>query len=249
VAVIILLFSPVQINSLYGFLGLGELPSYVGPILTAVTVIVITNSFNLIDGLDGLAACIGLLALTAFGIWFFVVGDPVYALYCFAMIGGILAFLVFNWEPSDIFMGDTGAMVIGMLLAILLIHFMSVNNGLPPTHPFKYTATIASAAAFIIIPLCDTLRIIILRLSKGQSPVKPDKSHIHHALIRLGLSHARTVMILGSVNALYILGAFFLRSVPDLYMIPGIIVFAMVLSLILDRLIVNKLSTKVAPHD
>ena len=249
VAVIILSFSSVHINSLYGFLGWGELPPYAGPIITAFTVIVITNSFNLIDGLDGLAAGVGILALASFGLWFYLVNDHVYALYCFAMIGGILAFLVFNWEPSDIFMGDTGAMVIGMLLAILVIHFMNVNYDLSAAHPYKFTATIASAAAFIIVPLCDTLRIVILRLSKRQSPFRPDKSHIHHALIRLGLNHSTTVIILVSVNAIYILGAFLLRSVGDKYMIPAILLFAIVLSLILDRLIITKLSTKASSHD
>jgi UDP-N-acetylmuramyl pentapeptide phosphotransferase/UDP-N-acetylglucosamine-1-phosphate transferase len=249
VAVIILSFSPVQIHSLYGFLGWGELPPFVGPFLTGFTVIVITNSFNLIDGLDGLAACSGALALLAFGIWFYWIGDPVYALFCFAMIGGILAFLVFNWEPSDIFMGDTGAMVIGMLLAILVIHFMSVNSNLPIGHPAKFTATIASAACFIIIPLADTVRIIILRLSRRQSPFKPDKSHIHHALIRLGLAHSTAVFILVSVNAFYLLAAYVFRMVSDRYMLPAIVLLAVALSIILDRLILSKLSTKVTSHD
>src|ERR1700712_4148497 len=101
VAVIILLFSETQINSFYGLLGINEIPVYIGYPITAFTIIVITNSFNLIDGLDGLAGSIGIVSLTAFGIWFYSVGDFNYSLMCFAMLGGILAFLVFNWEPSQ----------------------------------------------------------------------------------------------------------------------------------------------------
>jgi UDP-GlcNAc:undecaprenyl-phosphate GlcNAc-1-phosphate transferase len=234
VAVIILLFSSIQISSLYGLFGVHEVPSFLGYIVTGFTIIIITNSFNLIDGLDGLAGSVGIVALTAFGIWFFWVGDTIFSLFSFAMMGGILAFLVFNWEPSEIFMGDTGAMVIGMLLAILVIHFMSVNYHLPETHPAKFTAIIASAVSFIIIPLCDTLRIIILRISKGQSPFKPDKSHIHHRLMRLGITHSRTSLILASLNGIYIAGAFLFRQVGDRIMLPVVLIYSIALSVLLD---------------
>lgn len=246
VAVIILLFSGVHIASLYGFLGVNEIPMAVGYTLTAFTIIVITNSFNLIDGLDGLAGSVGLIALVAFGTWFYLADDFVFGLFSFSMAGGLLAFLVFNWEPSEIFMGDTGAMVIGMLLAIMAIHFMNVNNSLPEFHAVKFSASIASAAAFIIVPLADTLRIIVLRLSKGKSPFSPDKSHIHHAIMRLGVTHSRTAMILALVNASFIFLSFMLRGYGDKIMIPLIIVISLVLSIILDRLILRKLATKTA---
>jgi UDP-GlcNAc:undecaprenyl-phosphate GlcNAc-1-phosphate transferase len=244
VSVVILLFSSVQIHSLYGFLGINELPVILSYLLTGFTIIVITNSFNLIDGLDGLAGSIGLVALTAFGVWFFVVDDVVFSLLSFAMVGGILAFLVFNWEPSEIFMGDTGAMVIGMLLAVLAIHFMSVNEALPIGHAVKFSATIATAGCFIIIPLADTLRIIILRTLRGQSPFAPDKSHIHHAIMRLGMSHAQTAIILASVNAMFIAGAFFFRNYSDKYILVAVIILALGLSFILDRMIIRRVTAK-----
>lgn len=244
IAVVILLFSGVQIGSFYGLFGIGEIPEVISYILTGFVVILITNSFNLIDGLDGLAGSIGLSALTAFGVWFYFADETIFALLCFAMIGGILAFLVFNWEPSEIFMGDTGAMVIGMLLALLVIHFMSINDSLPIDHPAKYNATIATGVCFIIIPLADTLRIIILRTLRGQSPFSPDKSHIHHAIMRLGTSHSRTALILASVNMLFIFAAWIFRDFEDVWLLPGVVALAVVLSVILDRLIVRKLSGK-----
>lgn len=244
VAVVILLFSTIHIESLYGFLGIGVLPDIVGYMLTAFVIIVITNSFNLIDGLDGLAGSVATVGLSAFGIWFYFVGDQMFALLCFAMIGGILAFLVFNWDPSEIFMGDTGAMVIGMFLGVLVIHFMNTNFDLPETHPMKFSASIATAACFIIIPLSDTPRIIILRLLRGRSPFSPDKSHIHHAIMRLGRTHAQTAIILGSVNIFFVLIAWIFRGASDRWMLPGVVLFAVLLSVILDRLIKRKLSAK-----
>ena len=244
VAILILLFSPIYIHSLYGFAGINEIPIVVGQLITLFVIIIITNSFNLIDGLDGLAGSIGVVALLAFGAWFFLAEEYIFSLLCFVMIGGILAFLIFNWEPSEIFMGDTGAMVIGMLLSILIIRFMNCNYALPDNNPIKFTATIASAACFIIVPLCDTLRIIILRISKGQSPFKPDKSHIHHAIMRLGVTHSTTSIILATINALFIFGAYVFRRYSEKYVLVGVVLFAFISIFLLDRLIINRLSTK-----
>jgi UDP-GlcNAc:undecaprenyl-phosphate/decaprenyl-phosphate GlcNAc-1-phosphate transferase len=242
VAIIVLSFSTVQITSFYGFLGVTEIPVWLGYFITGFTLLVITNSFNLIDGLDGLAGSVGLVVLTSLGFWFYLSNDAVFALLSFSMIGGILAFLVFNWQPAEIFMGDTGAMVIGILLGMLVIHFMNSNYSLPSYHELKLSGTIASAAALLIIPLTDTLRIMILRISRGQSPFSPDKSHIHHALMRLGFSHGKTAITLASVNLVFIAMAFSLRHLGDIIMLPMVIFLAFVLSFILDRLITRKLS-------
>jgi UDP-N-acetylmuramyl pentapeptide phosphotransferase/UDP-N-acetylglucosamine-1-phosphate transferase len=243
IAIVILLFSGISISSFYGLFGIYEIPNGVGYPLTVLSIVVITNAFNLIDGLDGLAGSVGLVALTAFGSWFFWIGDLTFALFAFAMIGGILAFLVFNWQPAEIFMGDTGAMVIGMLLSVMAIHFMAANESLSSIHPAVFEAPIATAASFIIVPLSDTLRIIILRISKGQSPFQPDKSHIHHALMRIGMTHGKTALTLASVNLFFILVAFALRSYGDTVVLPIVVVTAAMLSILLDRLIIRKLST------
>lgn len=242
IAVVILLFSTIHIQSLYGFMGIEKIPLVAGYLITGFTIIVITNAFNLIDGLDGLAGSVGLVSLLAFGLWFYWVEDYVFSLFSFAMAGGILSFLIFNWEPSEIFMGDTGAMIIGMLLAVLAIRFMNLNDGLLFSHPAKFSASIATAGCIIIVPLCDTLRIIILRLSKGQSPFTPDKSHIHHAIMRLGMTHAQTAIVLVIVNIIFILLAIIFRTYTDNYMILGVIGFSVLLSFILDRMILKKLA-------
>jgi UDP-N-acetylmuramyl pentapeptide phosphotransferase/UDP-N-acetylglucosamine-1-phosphate transferase len=240
-SLLIFLFD-LRIKTFYGLFGVHELHDLVSYIITYFTIIVITNSFNLIDGLDGLAGTIAIVALLAFGIWFYLVDDQIFSILAFAMLGGIFAFLIFNWEPSEVFMGDTGALVIGMMLAILAIHFINVNYSLPAMTPYKFNGSVGTAACIIIIPLVDTLRIVILRISKGQSPFAPDKSHVHHAIMRLGMSHSQTTITLAGVQVLYIALAITFHQFSDIYVLSGLLVLSFLLSVTLDRLIINRLS-------
>lgn len=237
-SLLIFLFE-LRIHSLYGLFGITELPLWVSIVLTYFTIIVITNSFNLIDGLDGLAALLGIISLLTFGAWFFFVSDVVFATLAMAMAGSVGAFLIYNWEPSKIFMGDTGALVIGLLLAVFTIRFMELNYALRD-NDMQLGSTIAIATSVIIIPLIDTLRIFILRASKGQSPFKPDKSHVHHALLRLGFSHSKTAVILGIVQVFCIGTALILQYYGDLIGLPVLIGIAVALSIWLDRMLISK---------
>jgi UDP-N-acetylmuramyl pentapeptide phosphotransferase/UDP-N-acetylglucosamine-1-phosphate transferase len=239
-ACLLIFLFDLRLSSFYGLFGIHELPAVVSAILTIFTMIVITNSFNLIDGLDGLAGTIATIALLSFGVWFFLVGEVIFAVFAFAMLGAILAFLIFNWEPSEVFMGDTGALVIGMLLAVLAIHFINLNFALPNGDPYKFSASISTAACFIIIPLVDTLRIIILRVVKGQSPFMPDKSHVHHAIMRLGMTHSKTTIILGITHLFYIILALSLKRYSENILLIGLLSLSVCLSLFLDRLILKK---------
>lgn len=245
-SLLIFLFD-LRLDSLYGIFGVTDLPDGLSYVFTIFTIIIITNSFNLIDGLDGLAGTIAIIALFCFGTWFFLNDDTIFATLSYTMLGAILAFLIFNWEPSEVFMGDTGALVIGMLLAILAIQFINVNYALPVDSPYKFVSSIGTAACFIIIPLVDTSRIIILRLVKRQSPFKPDKSHIHHAIMRLGKSHSQVTIILASVHICYIAMAFFLRDLSERYVLLAVIGLSVGLSLSLDRLILKRLDLKEVP--
>jgi UDP-N-acetylmuramyl pentapeptide phosphotransferase/UDP-N-acetylglucosamine-1-phosphate transferase len=137
-------------------------------------------------------------------------------------------------------MGDTGALVIGMMLAILVIHFIDLNYNLPVGTPYKFTASVGTAACFIIIPLVDTGRIIILRLSQKKSPFKPDKSHIHHAIMRLGMTHSQTTLILATTQVVYIGVALIFYRTTDRYLLSAILGLSIFLSIMLDRLILKK---------
>ena len=240
----LMFFFDERLTGFYGVFGIQEFPLWLSYLLTLATIIVVTNAFNLIDGLDGLAGTISSVALLFFGVWFFLVGDLVFSVLAFCMLGSILAFLIFNWDPSEIFMGDTGALVIGLMLSIMTIHFINENNNLSRYDAYKFTASVATAACIIIIPLIDTARIIILRLSKGQSPLKPDKSHIHHAIMRLGMSHSQTTLILAIVHVIYIGLAVVAHKMSENWVLLGLLVFSIILSVFLDRLILRRKAVK-----
>lgn len=244
VALMIIFLMDVRIRTFDGIFGLHEIPLAISYLVTLLTIIIITNSFNLIDGLDGLAGTIASIALITFGTWFFLVGNTVFAILCFAMLGSLLAFLIFNWDPSEVFMGDTGALVIGMMLSILAIQFMATNEVLPSANPYKFKASISTAICIIIIPLIDTLRIILLRLYKRKSPFSPDKSHIHHAIMRLGFSHAQTTITLAFFHLFFIALAILCRGISDAVLLLAIGILTLGFSIILDKLILRKRDAK-----
>jgi UDP-N-acetylmuramyl pentapeptide phosphotransferase/UDP-N-acetylglucosamine-1-phosphate transferase len=239
-SLLIFLFD-LRLRSFYGILGVYEIPFLLSCILTVFTIIVVTNSFNPIDGLDGLAGTIASIALIFFGISFYLVGDIIYATLSFCMLGSIVAFLFFNWEPSEIFMGDTGALVIGMMLSILTIHFIDLHFSLPSENFYRYKASISGAVAVLCIPLADTLRIFILRLVKRQSPFKPDKNHIHHTFLRLGFSHSKATIMLAIIQSAFIVIVFIMRGINDNYLLLGIISAWIVGSLIIQRVMQKRL--------
>lgn len=241
-ATILILLFDLRLKSMYGLFGIYEIPVVLSYVLTVFTIIVITNSFNLIDGLDGLAATLAIISLLAFGIWFILVGDGVFAVLTFGMLGALIAFLIFNWEPSKIFMGDTGALVVGMMLSITAIHFINYNYNLSADHDFRFTGSVAPAICCIIVPLVDTMRIFILRLARKQSPFTPDKSHIHHSIMRLGFSHGKTTLLLSSMQVLYIVLALLLSSVNDNYSLLTVVLLSIAMSVVLDQLIFTRLN-------
>ncbi|MCI0750348.1 MAG: undecaprenyl/decaprenyl-phosphate alpha-N-acetylglucosaminyl 1-phosphate transferase, partial [Flammeovirgaceae bacterium] len=230
-----------RLTSLHGLFGINEIPLWLSYVITYFTIIVITNSFNLIDGIDGLAGTLASLSLLAFGTWFFLVDDLIFATLAYSMAGGIIAFLKFNWDPSEIFMGDTGAIVIGFSLSIFAIHLIELNNQLPVLTPFRFTSSIAPSVCFLLVPLVDTLRVFILRSLKGRSPLSPDKNHLHHGLIRLGLPHGKAAILLGAVQGIFIISAFTFSGWTNLQLLTSAIVLAIILSVILDRLLIRKL--------
>lgn len=242
-AVMVIVLSGVKLTSLYGLFGVAGINPIIGFIVSLFTIVVITNAFNLIDGLDGLAGTIAMVSLMFFGIWFALIEESFTPVLIFSMLGAVAAFLSFNWEPARIFMGDTGALVLGFLFSVLAIHFIETNYHLNNDNIYKFKASISTAICVIIIPLCDTLRIFIVRLSKGKSPFEPDKSHIHHALMRLGLRHYQTAIVLGVVNVLFIGVAITFQRYGDNVLLPIILGLAILFSVSIDALIKRRVTT------
>jgi UDP-GlcNAc:undecaprenyl-phosphate GlcNAc-1-phosphate transferase len=230
----------IKIASFYGIFSEATLNPWISFGITLFIIIIITNSFNLIDGIDGLAGTFSAVCLSVFGFWFYMAGDIHYSTICFCLVGSVIGFLIFNWEPSKIFMGDTGALLIGMMLSVLAIRFIDVNYNLPTESPVRFSSSIFTAICFLIVPMLDTSRIIVIRLSKGISPLKPDKRHVHHSLVRIGLSHQAAVGILAAIQLLFVGAAFLLREFSDLYIAGFVFGFAILFNLVLNQLIRGK---------
>lgn len=219
-ASIITLFSDVQLHSFYGFLGVhNSLPNWVYMLVSIFTLLVLINAFNLIDGINGLAACIGALICLVLGCWFFLIGQIAFSVVAFATVGAILAFLRYNITPAQIFMGDTGSLLIGMIGAILIVKFIDLNYNLPIGSKFRFEGGPAVAMGIMIIPIFDTLRVFITRIMRGTSPFRPDRRHIHHLLVDAGYSHMEATGILVFVNSCFILFVFSLHQVLNMHWI------------------------------
>ncbi len=202
---IVVVFGGVQVTNLHGFFGVFEIHYLIGVPLSVLTIIVVTNAINFIDGVDGLAATITIIIASTFGIWFFLVEDYQYFILSLAIVGALLAFLRFNFfsKNKKIFMGDTGSLIIGFLLAVLAIHFNEKNLSLVNK---DYHILPAPSVTFgiMIIPLFDMLRVMFVRIMKRKSILYPDNNHIHHLCLRLGLSHHQTVLLIAVINLLFI---------------------------------------------
>jgi UDP-N-acetylmuramyl pentapeptide phosphotransferase/UDP-N-acetylglucosamine-1-phosphate transferase len=209
-AFMVIYYGGVQLKSMHGFLGLNQMPEMFSLMLTYFAVIVIINSFNLIDGVDGLAGSLGLMAASIFGIYFLIVNMPAYSILAFSMAASLLAFLIFNFQPAKIFMGDTGSLLIGLVCAILVIKFINVAGS--PDISYPVAAAPAVGFAILLIPLLDTLRVFGIRIFYRRSPFSPDRNHIHHILLDKGFSHRAVTFIIVALNIFAIACVFLGRS-------------------------------------
>ncbi len=207
---IIIKFGGIQITNFHGFLGVYEIPHTTSIIISLFTIIVITNSFNLIDGVDGLAGSLGLLTTLVFGAYFFYAGQLAYAVMAFALSGSIIGFLIYNFSPAKIFMGDTGSLLLGLINSILVIKFINIAGNSASNLPIASAPAIAFS--ILMIPLFDTLRVFGLRIIQRRSPFSPDRTHVHHFLLDLGLSHRMVTITCVLVNITFIGMAYFMRN-------------------------------------
>lgn len=223
-ATILIHLGGIRLDSMHGLLGLNKLPEAFGLALSYLTIIVVINSFNLIDGVDGLAASLGILTMTVFGIYFFTIDYQAYALFAFSLAGSLGAFMIFNHHPAKIFMGDSGSLMIGLANAILVIKFINVCD--KPSVVVQVTSGVAIGFSILIVPLLDTLRVFIIRIINGRSPFTPDRNHVHHLLLDRGLGHAAVTFTCVAINILFIMLAWFGRSLGPNYLLLGILCIA-----------------------
>lgn len=211
VGFILVMLGDVRIESLHGLFGVSDsFPEEASVFLSLFVYIVVVNAFNLIDGVDGLAGGVGFISTLVFGIWFQLLGVEYLSIISFSLCGALAGFLIFNFNPARIFMGDSGSLTVGAIITFLSIRLIEtpVNSG---PEIFQNVSTPVLAMAILAYPLLDTLRVFSIRSAKGVSPFSADKNHLHHKLLEKGCTHKKTVLILYLYTALVILLALFVN--------------------------------------
>ena len=197
-------FGDIRITNMHGLWGVGEMNYIMSLLVTIFLLLVLINSFNLIDGIDGLASGIGVLSALFFCIWFALSRHMDYAIFSASLIGSLMIFFVFNvfGKRNKIFLGDTGSMLIGLLIAIFVIKFLEFESS--AIRIASISSAPAVAICVLIVPIFDTLRVFIVRVVTGNSPFKPDRNHLHHRLVDLTGSHLKATAIVLFVNMMFI---------------------------------------------
>jgi UDP-GlcNAc:undecaprenyl-phosphate GlcNAc-1-phosphate transferase len=189
VAFILVWRADIRVESFYGLFGVGILPVWASYIFSILVITFIVNAYNLIDGLDSLSSSVGIYALASYTGVFIFNGAYEDCMLAFSAMGALLGFWIYNKPPAKIFMGDSGSLSIGLLLAYFAIRV--VNLPLDSENTFNPVF----AMAVLVYPVIDTLRVFIKRICNGGSPFTADRNHLHHALIDLGFSHGRATLI------------------------------------------------------
>ena len=230
---IVCYFADIRITSFYGFFGIGDISEPLSIMVSILVILLVVNAFNLIDGIDCLSGIIGFIASISFTFAFYELHQQglMYLSVCIA--GSLAGFLYFNRSPAKIFMGDTGSLMLGFLIAILSIKFIEFNkyNATTNMHPIFRSAP-AMVCGLLIVPIFDTLRVFTLRIIRGVSPFNADRNHIHHRLIDFKLTHMQSSGVLAVINLFFIAVVYLLQDIGTLELFMFISVLVMTLNVI-----------------
>ena len=196
----------LYINNFYGLFGIYALPQIVGIPLTMLLVVFITNAINLIDGIDGLASGICIVALGVFGLVFACDHLWIFSLLAFTCVGVLIPFFIYNvFGNADrgrkIFMGDTGSLTLGYILSFLVIQYC-MYNGVKQIP--GYSGVINIALSILLVPCLDVIRVVIGRIQRHKSPFLPDKTHIHHKFMAMGVSPRKALVLIQLISLSFI---------------------------------------------
>lgn len=204
---------PLRLDHVQGIPFLSDIPVSLGIVLTIAVIVLLTNAFNLIDGINGLAGGIGFIASAAMGYACYQAGDTGFAILGFTISGALLGYLPFNFPHAKTFMGDNGSLLVGFLLSILTLRLLgNVDAGM------QGTSGIAIAAMFI--PVLDTLQVMAKRLIAGNSIFTPDRQHLHHQCLRLTKSPGLSTVILCTIQGLICMLSYYMAPIGVIVIMP-----------------------------
>ena len=195
------------INDLHGLLGIHEVAAWFGYPLTILVIVFIINSINLIDGIDGLASGLCGVATLFYGMVFFLLQEYIYAVLSFATLGVLVPFFYYNVfgdanKQKKIFMGDTGSLTTGMILCVLSLKLLQCST---TDIPDGFPNLLVLAYSPLFIPCLDVVRVYLHRVRNGKNPFLPDKNHIHHKLLAVGMRQRAAMVTIISFSLLFTL--------------------------------------------
>jgi len=216
------------------------LSTFVSITVSVAIILLLINSFNLIDGIDGLASGVGIIASIVFGVWFILNNKISMAVLVFSLLGSLAAFFWYNVfsKKYKIFLGDTGSMITGFLMSLFLIRFLEMNLHDTPIKPAEVIPAIS--LAIFIIPVFDLFRILFVRIIKHKSPFSGDNNHIHHKILILAGSHLKATIIILSFNVAIIAIVWILRALGNAILIAFLFSICLILLLIIHYCFIIK---------
>lgn len=208
-----------------------KIPTAIAWLVTILAVCASINAYNMMDGIDGLAGCMAAISLAALGYALYSV-DPDISQFCWVIVIALIPYLMVNLTippfSRKIFLGDAGSMFLGFIIGVLVLYGSQQSNGHNAFNPI-------TALWIIGLPLMDMLGIMVRRIRKGQSPLRPDRNHLHHILLHAGLSSKQSLLLIVLINSLIVTCGIILESngVPQWLMMTLYLVFFMTYSLCL----------------
>jgi len=195
ISAIIIFYGGFNLSSFGGLLWLEQIPIVLQLPITVFMVLLFTNAYNFIDGVDGLAGSLGVIITSCFGALFIHYGKLDFAVLSFCVTGALLGFLFYNFAPAKIFMGDTGSLVIGFIISVMAIelHNTGISN---PGIAIKPVLIIA----ILFIPLYDITRVFLIRMVNGNSPFLADRNHMHHLMLGYGFGHRSVALLMAALG-------------------------------------------------
>ena len=232
-AAFLLCISGLWIASLDHIFYIDRIPYWIGMPLTMLFVVYITNAINLIDGIDGLASGLSAISLFVAIMLCMMSGDIIWAMLAIAYLGVVLTFFCFNvyGGKNKVFMGDAGSLTLGYTLSFIVLHFWQAH---PVWNPYLHNIGIIILST-LIIPMLDVVRVMMSRIRDGRNPFLPDKNHIHHKLMRTGLSGRMTMLTILLISATFIIANYLVASMLS----QTLIIVLDILLFIMMHLIIN----------
>jgi UDP-N-acetylmuramyl pentapeptide phosphotransferase/UDP-N-acetylglucosamine-1-phosphate transferase len=236
--VAVLLWSPLKLETLHGFLYVDQISPWLSYPLSALLVLFFMQAYNLIDGIDGHAASIGIVIFGCFGTLFWMMQDFLFLTISAVLVAGLVVYLWYNFSNIyKIFMGDTGTLLIGFFIGFSLLRIFSYSPGTIEQLPFDGRFLPVLLSAVLFVPTFDVIRVMIVRRRERKPVLSPDRNHVHHVLTDAGLSHRRASFLSASFSLSFILIVFLIIQSQSIVLLSfAAVLFILLVNLILLRL-------------